>query len=461
MFNGRMKRNCFKSSWPRGKSSSDAVLSWDCSSLYIRNNTQWDYSSKTILDLKGSTLSSFPSQSKEVDCQLFTDIDSVGGNWDLLALQSGNVFLQRSYLQALQSAPPKGMRFGYIMVNHSGLPAGIAVCQIKHFSASDSIQLDETSATEPCFFDGLTKWFKKRVAGWVDADILVIGNLLVSGQHGYWVDETRMDAATFIKGVVTKLPEISGYFENSHSKIDLILFKDVAASHHSLFHTVFAADQFVAFEIQPSMELDFPATNFEGYLKAMSTKYRTRAKRAFKKAESLERKVMDQESLDKYGDRMYALYQEVANNAGFNVVDLHPDYNSALGRFLSEKVQVSGYFEGEELLAFYSTIQNGPTLEAHFVGYEKSRNHEFQLYLNMLYDMIRHAIELGCTRISFARTALEIKSSVGATPHDYTCYLRHQNPYVNKLTGSILEYLKPVEQWVQRHPFKHSDPSDE
>lgn len=54
----------------------------------------------------------------------------------------------------------------------------------------------------------------------------------------------------------------------------------------------------------------------------------------------------------------------------------------------------------------------------------------------------------------FARTALEIKSSVGAVPENLYCYLRHQNPLVNKFTGTLLDYLKPVEEWLPRHPFK-------
>jgi hypothetical protein len=209
------------------------------------------------------------------------------------------------------------------------------------------------------------------------------------------------------------------------------------------------------------MELDLPSSDFQGYLDAMSTKYRTRAKRAFKKAEKLQRKVLRAEDFSKYEHKLYNLYRQVANNAGFNVVDLHPSYNRQLATWMDAYVRVVGYFEDQQLLAFYSTIQNGQTLEAHFVGYDKARNHALQLYLNLLYDMIREAYERGCQRISFARTALEIKSSVGATPHDYTCYLRHQNPYVNKLTGSILDYLKPVEEWVQRHPFKQTDSTEE
>lgn len=460
---GRMKRNCFKPGWAWGKSCSASALSWSCSGLYIRNNTSWDYSSKTVFELpnKLATSSASTPNFEELECKLFTDLEMVGADWDLLAQRSGITFLQRPYLKVLSSAPPAGMRFGYLLVYSAGLPSALAVCQIKHFSAGESIQVEESTSTEPCFFDGLTKWFKKRVAGWVDADILVIGNLLVSGQYGYWIDESRLGVRQFAEGIVSKLPEIVDFFQRNHSKIDLILFKDVAKEHQPVFNQVFSDDQFVAFEIQPSMELDLPSPDFQGYLDAMSTKYRTRAKRAFKKAEKLERRVMSKEELAMYEGTLYGLYRQVANNAGFNVVDLHPSYNLRLATGIEASVRVVGYFEGQQLLAFYSTIQNGSTLEAHFVGYDKSRNHALQLYLNLLYDMIREAYEQGCKRISFARTALEIKSSVGAIPHDYTCYLRHQNPYVNKLTGSILDYLKPVEEWVQRHPFKQTDSSEE
>jgi hypothetical protein len=50
------------------------------------------------------------------------------------------------------------------------------------------------------------------------------------------------------------------------------------------------------------------------------------------------------------------------------------------------------------------------------------------LYLNMLYDMT-YSINKGFKEIIFARTALEIKSSVGARP--IQMYIGHTNPVVN------------------------------
>jgi hypothetical protein len=78
----------------------------------------------------------------------------------------------------------------------------------------------------------------------------------------------------------------------------------------------------------------------------------------------------------------------------------------------------------------------------------------------MLYDIVDNAFRLGCHRVVFARTALEIKSSIGAVPEPLFCYLCHQNVIINRFAGTILDYLKPVEEWQQRHPFKHSQPHD-
>jgi hypothetical protein len=68
--------------------------------------------------------------------------------------------------------------------------------------------------------------------------------------------------------------------------------------------------------------------------------------------------------------------------------------------------------------------------------------------------MVREGIESGAHEIVFARTALEIKSSVGAVPQQLNCYVKHQNSILNRFTNTAMDYLKPEEAWVQRHPFK-------
>lgn len=73
----------------------------------------------------------------------------------------------------------------------------------------------------------------------------------------------------------------------------------------------------------------------------------------------------------------------------------------------------------------------------------------------MLYDIVQAGIDKACTKIGFARTATEIKSSIGATASQYWCYLKHTKPIINKCIPALLQYLTPVEDWEKRNPFKN------
>ncbi|MFM8485151.1 MAG: GNAT family N-acetyltransferase, partial [Bacteroidota bacterium] len=172
--------------------------------------------------------------------------------------------------------------------------------------------------------------------------------------------------------------------------------------------------------------------------------------------EGIERRELSLEDIERELPVIYRLYKEVASNAGFNMVDLTEDYFTGMKDGFGDYFRLFGYFRDGKMVAFYSTIQNHKELEAHFIGYDKSLNHEYQLYMNILYDIIRQGIDSGSSRIIFARTALEIKSSVGAEAHPLWNYLRHQNQLANRFTATILDYLKPVETWLPRHPFKDS-----
>jgi len=93
-------------------------------------------------------------------------------------------------------------------------------------------------------------------------------------------------------------------------------------------------------------------------------------------------------------------------------------------------------------------------MEAHYLGYDKSKNAQHQIYLNMLYDLIKEGIDARVDKIQFARTALEIKSSVGAVPYDMLCYLKHKTTWKNKFLPKLLSFMVPEKEWQPRSPFK-------
>ncbi|MEZ4950933.1 MAG: GNAT family N-acetyltransferase [Saprospiraceae bacterium] len=209
----------------------------------------------------------------------------------------------------------------------------------------------------------------------------------------------------------------------------------------------FCAQPNMIFQIREDWE------SFDDYAAAMSSKYRTRAKSSQNRIPIVS-SFMTEEEIAQFGPRIYDLYLNVTENAGFNVVNLNREYLLGLKRDLNGGFQMRGYFHDDKLVAFYTTIRNHDELEAHFVGYDPAYNGEHQIYLNMLYDMVRDGIENKFKTINFARTALEIKSSVGAEPHQMFCYIRHRHQFANKFLKPLMEYLSPEIDWTPRSPFK-------
>jgi hypothetical protein len=348
----------------------------------------------------------------------FQTIEAAGTDWDLAA-PANDIFLQRRYLGLLENYPPLGMRFGYLVFYAGQAPVGVALCQIKYFKADENINTAEHQTKDPCFFTGLAKWLKRRVAGKMAADILICGSMLLTGEHGHWFDYTRISWEKAAVLLEEALDTVVRQAEQAGERMPVILLKDLSPEQRRQSR-YFIQNGFVEFEIQPNMILPLPFRDFEEYLAAMTTKYRTRVKRAFKKAEGIQKKALTLAEIHQELPRIYALYKDIANNAGFNMVDLNEHYLPALKRDMPDVFQLFAYYLDGQLVAFYSTIRNNNELEAHFLGYDKQHNHDLQLYLNILLDIVRIGIASGCRRIilrarhwrSRARSALFRRTSI-------------------------------------------------
>ena len=113
-----------------------------------------------------------------------------------------------------------------------------------------------------------------------------------------------------------------------------------------------------------------------------------------------------------------------------------------------------GYFIDNNLIGFNTLIKNGDTIDTYFLGYDDNFQREKMLYLNMLYDMIGYSINKKFKKIIFARTALEIKSSVGAKPQKMFGFVKHHNKFINKFMTRLFDYFEPKVVWQERNPFK-------
>lgn len=385
----------------------------------------------------------------------FNSITEAPVDWEIAA-PANNLFLQRTYLALLEKYPPADMTFGYFIFYKNAKAVGVAICQLLNFKAEKNINHNkvEDKAETPCFLRNISRYIRDKIAKKVDFNIMTCGNFLLTGEHGFYFDPSIKPTVAFdlVKKALYRSQET---YQKQNKDISLFLIKDFfekskkAAT--NLLHTGYHE-----FSVQPTMIMELPKTweTFDDYLAAMYSKYRVRVKRAFKKLGNIEKRPLSTTDIELYKDKMYDLYKNIANSAGFNMLTLHAAYFLGLKEALGDKFQIVGYFLEGELVAFYTLIHNHHELEAHFLGFDPTVNRSHQVYLNMLYDMVRAGIEKRVDEIVFARTALEIKSSVGAVAHDMYCYARHRHNLSNRLASSMFNYLKPAEDWKPRHPFK-------
>lgn len=417
---------------------------------YPRHVTQYLFSS-----LGGSTrgrsvqASSSTTLLKDCSFELYQSVTDLPDTWTDFA-QSRNSFLDIPFLTALEKSPPIGVENRYVLLKRKNRVVGVVLLQLIEYRLKETLK---NLAPEE-----VKTWRQRlsyRVASVMNFRLLVVGNLLLSGEHAFLFDESLLSRSQGIDLLLESLPKIRRQIEIENGyRLSGVLVKDLeepllANQRKGLMHQV---------TFQPNMSMDLPKDwkSKADYLADLQSKYRVRARRAFKKAKDIQIREWTLEEIQNNKEQLHNLYQAVADKATFNMLHLGVDYLPTMKQELADSFRFFGYENSTgELLGFCTLIQNGEAYDAHFLGLEDTSNKAYQLYLNMLFDMLGQAINRSdITSIVFGRTALEIKSSIGALPQDMYCYIKHFNPVFNLVIGWLIRKYDPVEEWLPRHPFK-------
>lgn len=373
--------------------------------------------------------------------------------WDAL---TGTIFMSSEYLIGLESAPAKGMEYRYVIVHAGETPVAKLYFQIVHFNAAKSLGQENPPETVKCsFFSHLIQTIKLNVARNIDFHTIVCGNLLLTGENGWvFLDQLSQDnREKIIESAYALVREALKKTHKDEIAVSLLKEKYPEARLSSDFKT---AGKWYEFRIQPNMlmQVNPEWQCFDDYLAAMHSKYRIRARRAQKKLTDITIESLSESAIKDHSNILHQLYLETIGTAGFNMVNLGMDYFYETKKNMGDKFQVKVFKKESRIVGFFSYFLNNDSLVAHMVGFDNSLNKTYQIYLNMLYRLIGEGIKERVDRINLGRTAMEIKSSVGAYPVDMYCYIRHRNRLYNKIAPNLIDLLSPQEEWVQRHPFK-------
>jgi hypothetical protein len=374
----------------------------------------------------------------------FTGLAAAKAYWEHLPA-SNNLFLTTDYFQLMEQLDLSGLSNGFAIFRHQdGVVFGL-VLQVFQFNPEEQMgKLDQGADLD--FGKKMAARTRGVLAKILRFNILSAGQMLLTGDHairGRAPEDQASRTALINEGM-------EAIARQWPLKIHAVMLKDILLSEHPQDYG------YAPLPVQPNMvlQLDESWCDFDDYLGAMSSKYRVRARRARKKGQELERREMQLEELVSRQQQMFAYYQDIARQSDFNTIVLPPNYFIEWKKQFSSRFRVWGYFQGDNFIGFATAIYNDHELEAHFLGFDQSYNGSHQLYLNMLYDLVEEAIVANSNQLIFSRTALEIKSSVGATPEALQCWVRSRISIARPLLPIVARFIAPLPDWVQRHPFK-------
>jgi len=375
--------------------------------------------------------------------QIYSSIAQLPKKWDEVAHE--NAFLQTPYLKVLEESAPTNMQCFYVGIFEKNSLIGVALAQYL-----DLNKLESFGERDQCIKTYIRNFIFKKFA----SHALFLGNNMITGQNGYTFNK-EIDAITIVEILSNCAKEITNYFKKQDIKIHIVSFKDFyQESATELKKSTFSL--LYEFNTQPNMifELQNQWKNNTEYIEALTKKYRDQYKRAHKKFEGIETRELSLDEIILKENRIYELYFHVAKNAPFNTFFLAKNHFSSFKRQCGPKFILVGYYLKNELVGFHTLLVNGKTLETYFLGYDEQIQKEKMLYLNMLYNMTQFGIENQFKKIIFGRTALEIKSSIGAKPVIMSGFIYHTNKWINRILPKIFPNLEPSLVWQQRHPFK-------
>lgn len=375
--------------------------------------------------------------------KIYSSVSELPDNWDTLAIE--NIFLSTQYLEILEKSAPTNMIPHFIGLFKEKELVCIAVSQFL-----DLNKLESFGERDKCIKTAVRNIVFKNFC----SHILIIGNNMLSGQNTC-AFSTKTDNFQVLQALKMASEKLSAIFKKKGLKVHITTFKDFPIEDTQAFHQAGFQNHF-QFSTQPNMLFDIPNhwKSEQDYIDALSKKYRDQHKRARKKAEGIIKRKMHLEDIIKYEDTIYDLYHHVAKNAHFNTFFLARNHFRTFKEILKDKFLFYGYFLDDKLIGFNTIIKNGEVMDTYFLGYDDSIQREKMLYLNMLYDMVAYSINKGFKEIIFARTALEIKSSVGAKPQDMFGFAKHSNPIADLAFEKVFCYLEPTVVWQERNPFK-------
>jgi predicted N-acyltransferase len=290
---------------------------------------------------------------------------------------------------------------------------------------------------------------RERFPRFLTMRILMIGNAAGEGHLSACTADDE-------PWVARALHEVLLPFARS-AKASLIVFKDFPATYRTVLGDLARSD-FTRVPSMPMTELSLAYTDFDQYVTTLGASTRKDLRRKFRKigeAEPIGVEVVT--DLTPYVDEVYPLYLQVHERSPMKFERLTKEYLSMLGRRMPERVRFFIWRQGGKAIAFSVALVNDGTIYDDYLGLDYGVALELHLYFSTFRDILSWSLAQGLKRYRSSPLNYQPKLHLGCTLFPLDLYVRHTNPFLNKIFRPILKLLEPTrhDPILKRFPNAH------
>ena len=184
--------------------------------------------------------------------------------------------------------------------------------------------------------------------------------------------------------------------------------------------------------------------SFQNYLDGLRSPYRRRIIKALNKRDRI---IIKKLSKDDFTEIHYSLYRSVVSRSG-NPLEILP--LAFFKSYDADIYEITARDTGK-ILGFFQLKQFGDRLYFLFCGFKKEDNEFYDLYYNLLVNIIEIGIKRGVGTINFGQTSEESKLKVGCREERKYLCIYHSHPILNR----ILQCLLPMFSY-KPYPIDHN-----
>lgn len=385
------------------------------------------------------------ADSNIISRSIYRKIEDVPSDqWNAVAKRR-NIYLSIDYLSSLESEMNSEIDFYYVISYDSNKkPILISSFQLVKFIDKRKAYSKQLSK--------LSYHVHKKILDALTINVLVCGSVFADGENGFlWSDDISSDAA------INEISEVTNQLKKEKSikdKFSMTLFKDFWPKSKS-FSDRLKEFNYRDFMIDVNMVLHIHNQwlTVDDYFASMKTKFRTRAKSVYKKAQDVQLRSLDKSEILAYSSRLQDLFENVLDKSDFSFGKLNVKAFANFSEKLGDNFVLKGAFLDDKLVGFSTSFMNGDSLEANYVGLDYQYNIDHSVYQRILYDYVEQAIDRKAKDLQLGRTSELIKSSIGAIPMNMKLYIKHNSGVSNLLLKPIIQSISPSE-FELRKPFK-------